>query len=142
MAVKRRRRASDVFRQVRIEGDCWIWTGTVHKDGYGVIKYNNKRMYTHLFMLKMLNGVDVPPGYEGDHLCRRRACCNPDHIEVVTKQENLRRRAGQLSPEQAKTIKTSSLSAEELAEQYNVTQAHVRRIKAGRRWRDVETSEE
>lgn len=28
---------------------------------------------------------------ELDHLCRRPACCNPDHLEPVTHRTNMRR---------------------------------------------------
>jgi hypothetical protein len=33
----------------------------------------------------------IPDGLTLDHLCRNRACCNPDHIELVTMAENKRR---------------------------------------------------
>ena len=33
----------------------------------------------------------IPDGCELDHLCRNRACCNPDHLEPVTHLENVRR---------------------------------------------------
>jgi hypothetical protein len=33
----------------------------------------------------------VPAGLQLDHLCRVRSCCNTDHLEPVTLQENVRR---------------------------------------------------
>lgn len=36
----------------------------------------------------------IPAGMEIDHLCRVRSCVNPDHLEAVTRGENLRRGRG------------------------------------------------
>ena len=33
----------------------------------------------------------IPDGLQIDHLCRVRTCVNPDHLEPVTCQENIRR---------------------------------------------------
>ena len=33
----------------------------------------------------------IPEGMELDHLCRVPACVNPDHLEIVTHKENMKR---------------------------------------------------
>lgn len=66
---------------------CWVWLGEKDKHGYGRIKRDNRRVPTHW----ILKG-DPPEGLESDHLCFQRDCVRPEHIEYVTRQENLRRR--------------------------------------------------
>lgn len=36
----------------------------------------------------------IPTGMQIDHLCRVRECVNPDHLEVVSHTENVRRGIG------------------------------------------------
>jgi hypothetical protein len=49
----------------------------------------------------------VPEGLELDHLCRNRTCCNPDHLEPVTRAENMAR-AGFMPPGRPPRIDTPS----------------------------------
>ncbi len=39
----------------------------------------------------LLNRGPIPEGLDLDHLCRNTRCCNPVHLEPVTRSENLRR---------------------------------------------------
>lgn len=76
-------------------GDCWLWTARLKPDGYGIFK--NKLpdgrwiyVYAHRFAYESVRGP-IPDGLTIDHLCRVRNCVNPDHLEPVTRNENMRR---------------------------------------------------
>lgn len=75
---------------------CWLWTGAKTPSGYGTLGRGRRgegNALAHRVSWE-LAGRQVPEGLELDHLCRVRACCNPDHLEPVTRAENTRR--GQL----------------------------------------------
>lgn len=73
---------------------CWIWQGHIDpRTGYGSITRGRKSHRTHRWFYEQANGP-IPQGLQLDHLCRNRACCNPDHLEPVTRSENLRRGMG------------------------------------------------
>jgi hypothetical protein len=69
---------------------CWIWQlSKVH--GYGQGKPPGRRQeQAHRFSYRAFVG-EIPDGLHLDHLCRVRECCNPEHLEPVTPQENVRR---------------------------------------------------
>lgn len=71
-------------------GDCWVWTGAKSSAGYGQVRIDGKLHYTHRLTWESLVG-SIPDGKEIDHLCRNRACCNPDHLEPVDRRTNIRR---------------------------------------------------
>lgn len=50
-------------------------------------------MYVHRVVYTELVGP-IPEGYDVDHLCRNTLCCNPLHLEAVSRQENIRRGVG------------------------------------------------
>lgn len=80
-----------------LSGDCWEWQGGTCEGGYGVGWHPVEKRSTsaHLIAYEIMTGVDTA-GHVLDHLCRNRLCGNPDHLELVTQAENLRRGAGQL----------------------------------------------
>ena len=71
--------------------DCILWTGSIISSGYGN-KYVAGRgmVLAHRLAYEAAIGP-IPGGLEIDHLCRVKLCVNPDHLEAVTHQENVRR---------------------------------------------------
>ena len=74
--------------QPGVDGGCWLWPGSAVEAGYGRIAIASRPVATHRFVFEFYNGW-APP--ELDHLCNVPACCNPDHLEPVTHDENVRR---------------------------------------------------
>lgn len=80
----------DIFAKIKIIEKCWEWTGTLNPGGYGSIMYKSHSQGIHRHVYAILNGP-IPERMEIDHLCRNRKCCNPNHLELVTKSKNLQR---------------------------------------------------
>lgn len=76
---------------------CWNWTATRCRGGYGQFRLDGKIQRAHRVSYLHLVG-EIPAGLELDHLCRNRACVNPDHLEPVTRRENtIRGAAGEVN---------------------------------------------
>lgn len=84
-----------LWSSIDTSGDCWQWTSTIRKNGYGVfwlatVMGREVQYKAHRIVWESLVGP-IPKGLTIDHLCRHRSCVNPDHLEPVTSAENLRR---------------------------------------------------
>lgn len=87
---------SNFLDKIDFEADngCWEWTGCTNENGYGLITSKHfKERRVHRLAYIVLKG-EIPNGLVIDHLCKNRICCNPDHLEVVTRGENVRRGVG------------------------------------------------
>jgi len=82
-----------VLRRVQIVDGCWLWTYGLNRTGYAVMRFNGHIALMHRVIFKALSGP-VADELELDHLCRRRSCVNPEHLEPVTGRENRRRGLG------------------------------------------------
>lgn len=78
------------MEKVRREDECWIWRGTLQRNGYPSFarggKYGNNVLahrwsYAHFV-------ASIPEGHQIHHTCGTVACVNPDHLEAVTPKEH------------------------------------------------------
>jgi len=78
--------------QKKIELDiisgCWLWKAHINHYGYGQFWLDGDHRKSHRVSYEHWNGK-IPDGLDLDHLCRNRACCNPQHLEPVTRKENI-----------------------------------------------------
>lgn len=79
-------------RTVR-DGECLIWQGAVQTSGYGSVTGGRKgfTLLAHRAIYMATVGP-IPVGLTIDHLCMVKLCMNVDHMEVVTRGENSRRK--------------------------------------------------
>lgn len=74
------------------ESGCWLWKGCIMRDGYGKFTVSKKESHlAYRYSWRLFRGEPPVWPMQLDHLCRVRACVNPDHLEVVTQKENHRR---------------------------------------------------
>ena len=71
-------------------GGCWEWLGYRDRKGYGVFSINDRptrvaRASYEAFVRPIPDGLTI------DHLCRNPPCVNPDHLEPVSRGENVLR---------------------------------------------------
>jgi HNH endonuclease len=76
------------------ESGCWVWTGAKAGSGYGQVYRAGKNWLAHRAVWEILVGP-IPQGMQLDHVkvrgCTVRSCCNPAHLEIVTRLENMKR---------------------------------------------------
>ena len=82
-------------------GECLIWRGALHEDGYGIITVDGTQRRAHRVAYGSAGGV-ISDGQTLNHLCHRPFCVQPAHLYAGDHASNARdrqiRKQTQLAP--------------------------------------------
>jgi hypothetical protein len=85
-----RKPIAEVFARwyVVVPDGCFIWVGARNQvSGYGQFNTDDGIKAAHRVSYELAKGP-IPAGLQLDHLCRRRECVRPEHLEAVTQRVN------------------------------------------------------
>jgi hypothetical protein len=79
------------YRYIEPITNCWIWTGAMHRNGYGKIGIEGRTEQVHRASAHVWLNFDLKSKLRVLHKnsCHRRNCFNPDHLYVGNQSRNI-----------------------------------------------------
>ena len=135
------------------ETGCWLWTGALASDGYGLVSQRidgrNICKRAHRLSYELHIG-QIPKDMSVLHKCDTPICINPAHLFVGTQKANTddacrkgrhshgdRHGHSKLTESDVRSIRADTRSLLVIATDYGVTPGPIYAIKTGRNWRHV-----
>ena len=134
-------------------GECWTWTASCSRDGYGKFGLHCRTVATHRIAYELCIGP-IPDGICVLHHCDNRLCVNPAHLFLGTRTDNSNDRdkkgrqargetSGQAKLSDAHAIEiriayaTRSYTQAELGRMYGVCGSAINQIVHRKQWKHV-----
>lgn len=130
---------------------CWLWTGSVDKNGYGTLRSRGKYTRPHRELYRLVKGE--PGQLYVCHTCDNRLCANPQHLFLGSPKDNQKDMAdkgrscrgsrkfnAKLFEEAIPTIRKmldAGRSQAFIAELFGVAQQTIHSVASGRTWRHI-----
>jgi hypothetical protein len=140
------------WSRVKIIKNCWEWTGSRHRQGYGRVGYlGNRAAYTHRVSYQLVNGK-IKKGLNVLHRCDNPPCVNPDHLFLGTQSDNAydmfsknrgnrargeKNSKARLIDSQVRRVKYGSEPLASLAREFSVTYQTLHYIRGGKTWKHI-----
>ena len=132
------------------DDECWLWQASQRGGnagnrygGFAIVPRPIKIDYSHRIAWKLANNAEIPEGMEVMHSCDVRLCCNPRHLSLGTRLDNMRdaaakrrlRSRGTLTLDQANEIRrlyaAGGVTQRELGQRFGISEKATWRIIAG-----------
>lgn len=131
----------------KADDECWLWTASKNKDGYGRFQHNGKRILAHRMSLELHLQREITAGLDVCHsagVCHNPSCVNPYHLREDTRSNNRLDMhidgtfaIAKLTAVQVLEIRASGKMQKDLVSEYGVNASTISAIKSGKRWNHV-----
>ena len=142
------------WSKVRKGPKCWVWTAHKDSNGYGKFYYDREACLAHRVSYE-IKYKSIPKGMYVCHHCDNTSCVRSSHLFLGTQTDNMqdstkkgriskgehRQHIAKLTEVQVIAVLKDNRTQREIANDYNVHQSTISRIKQGKQWKHVKENQ-